>query len=161
MEVICPCGKKFNGKPSRIKNGRAKYCSKVCMFKFKVRPQGLIYNIKVKNKSWFQKGNVPYNFGTKKPFEERLKLRKASLGKGFYLNYKGYKVVSILGQEILEHRLVMEKYLGRKLRINETIHHIDGNVQNNRLSNLLLLKNQSKHMQLHHKQRRLKCVLYS
>lgn len=44
---------------------------------------------------------------------------------------------------ILEHRLVMAVSLGRVLRDSETVHHIDGNKQNNALSNLQL--RQSRH----------------
>ena len=38
----------------------------------------------------------------------------------------------------LEHRIVMARHLGRPLQKNETVHHIDGNKQNNDLSNLQL-----------------------
>jgi hypothetical protein len=49
----------------------------------------------------------------------------------------------------LEHRLAMEKYLGRKLKSTEHIHHIDGNQRNNNIKNLILLSN-SQHYKLHH-----------
>lgn len=45
------------------------------------------------------------------------------------------------------HRIVMEKYLGRKLDTTEHIHHIDGNPKNNEISNLLILTN-SEHRKL-------------
>jgi len=46
---------------------------------------------------------------------------------------------------ILEHRLVMAESLGRPLRPEEVVHHIDGNNLNNDLSNLQLLPSQAMH----------------
>ncbi|MBT6047822.1 MAG: HNH endonuclease [Candidatus Scalindua sp.] len=37
---------------------------------------------------------------------------------------------------VREHRLVVEKKIGRYLKRNEIVHHIDGNKQNNDISNL-------------------------
>lgn len=39
---------------------------------------------------------------------------------------------------VAEHRLVMARAIGRPLESDETVHHIDGNRQNNQLSNLQL-----------------------
>ncbi len=41
-------------------------------------------------------------------------------------------------RDVLEHRYVMERHLGRGLHPGETVHHIDGDRQNNALSNLEL-----------------------
>ena len=49
---------------------------------------------------------------------------------------------------ILKHRLVMSESLGRPLRDNEHVHHIDGDVTNNDLSNLELISN-GDHTKLH------------
>lgn len=47
---------------------------------------------------------------------------------------------------ILEHRLIMENHLGRFLEPEEVVHHIDGNPQNNSITNLHLYKNQAEHI---------------
>lgn len=48
-----------------------------------------------------------------------------------------------------EHFLVIEESIGRPLTSKEVIHHIDGDKQNNRIDNLVLLENESAHRKLH------------
>jgi len=40
----------------------------------------------------------------------------------------------------LNHRVIIEKYLNRKLDRSEHVHHIDGNKINNKLDNLIVVK---------------------
>ena len=49
---------------------------------------------------------------------------------------------------VYEHRLIMEKHIGRYLKPTEVVHHIDQNKQNNKIDNLLLLTNKN-HVMLH------------
>jgi hypothetical protein len=49
---------------------------------------------------------------------------------------------------LAEHRVVVEKHLGRKLEPGEHIHHLNGNTFDNRLSNLKIL-NASEHSKFH------------
>lgn len=58
-------------------------------------------------------------------------------------NSKGY---------VREHRVVMERMIGRLLTANEIVHHKDGNRLNNRPENLLLMT-VSRHNSMEHKAR--------
>jgi len=54
-----------------------------------------------------------------------------------------------------EHRLVMEKHIGRLLTKKEVIHHIDGDVSNNSIDNLMLFACNGDHTRYHKEQRRI------
>lgn len=58
---------------------------------------------------------------------------------------RGYKMLTINGKRIFEHRYIVEKSINRKLKTKEQIHHIDGNGLNNSLDNLIITS-QSDHM---------------
>lgn len=54
-------------------------------------------------------------------------------------NWKGY---------VYEHIVIAEKYLGRNISESEVVHHLDGNRQNNRQENLLVIE-RGQHGKLH------------
>ena len=58
------------------------------------------------------------------------------------------------GKRIFEHRLVMEKKIGRKVRKGEVIHHINGNPIDNRIENLVLCKTHGQHTAKFHPQKK-------
>lgn len=57
-----------------------------------------------------------------------------------YANKDGY---------VMEHRLVMEEVLGRYIKENEVIHHINRNRKDNRPENLMIFSSISDHMRYH------------
>lgn len=65
------------------------------------------------------------------------------------INNKGYVVVKTEEGFRRKHIYVMEQKLGRKLRIGEVVHHVDGNKLNNTIENLSVMLS-SDHTILHH-----------
>lgn len=60
----------------------------------------------------------------------------------------GYKIVVRNRKQIFEHRNIVEINIGRKLKVGESVHHIDGNKLNNSLGNLEVIL-QREHIDKH------------
>lgn len=125
---------------------------------------------RISKETEFGKGNIPWNKGLKGihlspksefkkgmiTWNKGLKFNKVNciLSNG-YINYQGYKVLCIGNDEILEHRLIIEKKIGRSLNRNEHIHHKNRIRIDNRTKNLQLLTH-SEHMKLHYEEKKHK-----
>ena len=100
--------------------------------------------------------------GVRKSISHRKNISRSKVGKlnpmykkGYTIDSRGYKLVLIprhpdanFNGRVLEHRLVMEKKLGRRLSKEDIIHHIDFNPRNNKVSNLYLMT-RATHIKLH------------
>ena len=80
---------------------------------------------------------------------ERCQERAPGWKGGRSRSSKGYVVLSIHSRKKFEHRVVMENYLGRPLKDNEVVHHINGDKTDNRIENLQLMTN-AEHTITHH-----------
>lgn len=71
---------------------------------------------------------------------------------GPYEGKDGYMRISVNRKMRLQHRYVLEQKLGRELKVNEHVHHIDGNRKNNNPDNLEIM-NAFVHKSMHSKER--------
>lgn len=146
--------KKCN-KPKKLKN--AEYCSLKCLGETKreKRPEAnrVCKNCAIKfrtNPAYIARRKSAGIYCSRKClFEYRRNNLITSKGKDGYL-HKNYN---------REHRLVLEKHLGRKLEARENVHHLNGIKTDNRIKNLLIVTN-SQHTKIHHALKRNKPITY-
>ncbi len=86
-------------------------------------------------------GSTVRLFGRKKPYYTDEGYKQIYCPKSSEARSNGYAP---------EHRVKATKKIGRPLRSNEVVHHIDGNKRNNRMSNLQVMT-RSQHYKLHNK----------
>jgi hypothetical protein len=126
VKTICQiCKKEFLVKPYRIKEG-CKFCSYKCYWQSK------------KGKPHLQRENHP-----------RWKGGKTKDGGGYVLIRKPEHPFAQTNGYVSQHRLVMEKHLGRYLLPEEVVHHKNNTIHDNRIENLTLFDNKSKHQKYH------------
>ena len=110
------------------------------------------------NNGSFKKGKISWNKGIIKKDDSRIvgfqNGSKHPNWKGGIIISHGYRAVrranhpfSVNGY-VKEHRLIMEKKMGRYLEPDEVVHHIDGDGLNNNEKNLQLFK-RGKHVSHH------------
>lgn len=139
VDKVCPeCGKTFRAHIEAI------YCSKRCsgIPKGKMgagKPKSEEHRRKIglscyRDKNYGWKGGVKYQDGYK------MLIRDAATKTGH--------------RYIMEHRQIAEKALGRELQYSEIVHHVNGDISDNRNCNLLIC-DKSYHAWLHREMSRL------
>ena len=72
-------------------------------------------------------------------------------GRRSYPSHGGYVMLRIApNKRMFEHRFLMEKYLRRKLKPGEVVHHRNGDPSDNRIENLVVCKSAGRHIAKYH-----------
>lgn len=100
----------------------------------------------------FTKGYIPWNKGKKDEYSVNVGSKHPRWKGGRKINSLGYVCIYEPNHPncrsdgyVLEHRLVMEKHIGRYLERKEVVHHINQNKMDNKIENLELLASINKH----------------
>lgn len=140
--IVCAaCRKEFLGQKhvTGAKKNGLRFCSSVCHGQY-LSDSGIA-----------DKRFKPYQF---KPGGEPHNKQ------GWHFNIRGYRIVTGAGKRMSEHRLIMQRHLGRRLADSEIVHHINGNKLDNRIENLQVMTS-SEHAREHWLLRKNETVIES
>lgn len=147
LPLVCPqCDKSFTPKYGNYKAG-GQCCSQSCAAKHRQRPRYQVPTIICQH---CRQSFVAHN--ARRRYTPRfcsLQCLGLSRRQEKVAQSEGYVYVRDEdGNEILEHRLVVERRLGRKLQPDEHVHHVNKVRPDNRDENLVVMKN-GDHSRMH------------
>jgi len=159
-EIECSyCEKNFFKRRDRICDERGNFCSRNCYFKWQKENEKLadhMREIRPEGRTWTEE--------QKEEQRERMKGSSNPNWKGGKIyqktgtNYKNpilircpedYSEMARKDGYVLEHRLKVAKEIGRSLKSEEVVHHIDHDPQNNNIENLMLFESNQDHTNYH------------
>lgn len=130
IKLTCQiCNKIYFRKPSEAKH--SKCCNKFCFNKY------------LKGKHF---NEPPHGKGNKAGNWKGGRRKHA----GYIMIFSPNHLYKNANNCVKEHRLIMEKYLGRYLLPTEIVHHKNGNRADNKIKNLKLFSSHKKHILLKH-----------
>jgi endogenous inhibitor of DNA gyrase (YacG/DUF329 family) len=148
------CGKEFWSIKSRVS---PKYCSHNC-YKTARQKGGYVSCIICGKVSYARERDLPkkrfcsqkcHHIFTRKENNYGWKGGRTISDKGYvFIHLPDHPLVKKNGY-IAEHRIVVEKHIGRRLKRTEIIHHINEKRTDNRIENLFLCPNRAYHRKLH------------
>lgn len=137
------CGSSYTMKSS-VADSKRRFCSRKCYLEWKRKVGRITLICQQCGKNFSRQKWIPtksYICCSRKCLADYQK-------KDRVVNPSGYIWIWVNDQKVLEHRFVMEQYLGRELARTEHIHHINGNQTDNRVENLQLVT-PSEHTKIH------------
>lgn len=149
------CGAVFEVFPSVIRKGGGKFCSRSCQKTGEWRDCPACGERFYAQRSRIARGESSYcSRECSNPARGRAGNQNGNWKGGRFQRSDGYIAVSAGdGQYRLEHDLIMEAHIGRRLKRGEQVHHKNRVKDDNRLENLELT-DWSTHIKEHHPQRR-------
>jgi hypothetical protein len=139
VEMTCEhCGKLYRAKESSA--NRRKFCSKACFGASKTARAYVdktcpicktVFHVRAaRNRKYCSVQCAATGNAAAKPTGDER-------GKG-HITSQGYRALSVKGKFTLEHKIIMERILGRQLFTYESVHHKNGDRADNRPENLEL-----------------------
>jgi len=153
------CGKNFKRKLSLVSRSKHHFCNNECNGKYfrgknNVNYQRTFSKATLKKMSIAKKkirGKAHPMYGVHRYGEDNPNWKggKVKDGQGYVYIYSPNHPNKSNRNYVYEHKLVMEKHLGRYLKPEEEIHHINEIKDDNRIENLVLFANKGEHMNYH------------